>query len=166
MEDAEVANDSAAADIFVAGEILAVADQSQVDESQVLVQPADVLYSEVGHGDGNEESHDKVIVSETTDNLSMEVQLSDEICKAGLDSGSAMEDKSHSVNHKKFKRSENVASGCSDALEQQPSLLNLLTSYLPGLFRRATFQMRGQMRLGIVFILVICLVLILSCGLT
>ena len=98
VEDAEVANDSAAADIFVAGEILAVADQSQLDESQVLVQPADVLYSEVGHGDGNEESHDKVIVSETTDNLSMEVQLSDEICKTSLDSGSAVEDKNHSVN--------------------------------------------------------------------
>ena len=32
-----------------------------------------------------------------------------------------MEDKNHSANHKKFKLSENVASGCSDALEQQPS---------------------------------------------
>ena len=117
----------------------------------MLVQPADALYSEVGHGDGIEKSHDKVIVSETSDNVSMEVQLSDEICKANLDFGLAVEDKNHSVNHKKVKLSENVASGCSDALEQQPSLLNLLTSYLPGLFRRATFQMRGQMRSGIVF---------------
>ena len=70
VEDAEVANDTAVADIFVAGEIIAVADQSQVDESQVLVQPADALYSEVGHGDGIAESHDKVIVSETSVNVS------------------------------------------------------------------------------------------------
>ena len=79
----------------MAGEIIAVADQSQVDESQVLVQPADVLYREVGHGDGNEESHDKVIVSESFDNVSMEVQLSYEICKVSLDSGSAVEDKNN-----------------------------------------------------------------------
>ena len=109
------------ADYFVAGEILAVANQSQVDESQVLVQPADALYREVGHGDVNEESHDKVIVSETSVNVSMEVHLSEEICKANLDSGSSVEDKSYSVNNKKVKLSENVTSGCCDALEQQPS---------------------------------------------
>ena len=78
----------------VAGEVTAVADQSisQLDESQVLVQPADVFYSDVGQedGDGNE-----VIDKETSENLSMIVQFSDKICEANLtrsNSGSAVEE--------------------------------------------------------------------------
>ena len=51
VEDARDSSVVAAADIFVTGEIITVVDQqskSQVDESQVLVQPADAVYCEVG----------------------------------------------------------------------------------------------------------------------
>ena len=104
VEDAEDANDVAAADFLVAGEILAVTDQSPIDESQVLVHPADAVYGEVGNG------HDNVFVSETSENVSMMVQFSEEMCEANI----AVEKKDLSVKHKKVKLSENVASGSSD----------------------------------------------------
>ena len=89
----EVAN----VDLFVACEIIAVADKSisQIDESQVLVQPGDAVYSEVGQEDGDENLrfHNKVFHSETSENLSMTVQLSDNMCEVKLArSGSAVEE--------------------------------------------------------------------------
>ena len=54
----------------------------------------------------------------------MTVHLSDSMCKdklAGSDSGSALEEEDNSVSHKKFKLSENVASGSSVPLEKKPS---------------------------------------------
>ena len=98
----------------------------QVDESQVLVQPADAVYSEVGkeHGDENEGSHGKVVDSETSENYSMKVQLSDMMFGAKFarsNSGSAVEEEDHLVNNKKAKLSKIVASGSAHPLKQLDS---------------------------------------------
>ena len=83
-------NNEAAIDLFVAGEVIEVADQSisQIDESQVLVQPADAVCCEVGKEDGDENQGFDI---ETSENLSMTVQLSDKLCESS-GSGSAVEE--------------------------------------------------------------------------
>ena len=77
VEDARETKVVAAAAIFVAGEIITVADQSksQVDVSQVLVQPKDAIYCEVVKQDGQEieGSDDTLFESEKSENLRMKV---------------------------------------------------------------------------------------------
>ena len=112
-----------AIELFVAGEIIAVADKSisQIDESQVLVQPADAVYNEVGQEDGVETEE---LGSEKSENLSMTVHLSYTLCDDKLarsDSGSAVVEEDNSVSHKKFKISENVEFGSSGHLETKLS---------------------------------------------
>ena len=86
----------------VAGEATAVADKSQLDESQVLVQPADAVYSETVQEDVDE---NEVIDSETLENLSMKVQVSEHLCGAKLvtsNSGSALEEEDLQLNTRKL----------------------------------------------------------------
>ena len=127
VEDARETNVVAAADIFVAGEIITFADQSKSHESHVLVQPADAVYCEVGHQDGQEieGSDDTLFESEKSESLSMKVQISDNMNEGGLvssGSGSAVEEGDTSVKNKKFKQSENVASGNSENQTSSPEL--------------------------------------------
>ena len=98
-----------------------------MDESHVLVQPADAVYCEVGHQDGQEieGSDDTLFESEKSESLSMKVQISDNMNEGGLvssGSGSAVEEGDTSVKNKKFKQSENVASGNSEHQTSSPEL--------------------------------------------
>ena len=119
-------NNEAAIDLFVAGEVIEVADQSisQIDESQVLVQPADAVCCEVVKEDGDENEGTQYNVFDCEISKNLTVQLSEKVCEDKLaisDSGSAVKEEVILANHKKFKLSENVDSGRSVPLENKHS---------------------------------------------
>ena len=78
VEDVVDASDVAAVDFFVAGEII-----SQLDESQVLVQPADSVYDDVGKDDNEKNEEYQVMISETAScQQHKKARLSSELVKS------------------------------------------------------------------------------------
>ena len=73
--------------------------------------------------------------SESSENVSMTVQLSDEMCESKLANSSRSTVEDNSVKHKKAKLSEEIASGSSGPLKQQPSSPEL-PHKLPAKFRQ------------------------------